>query len=69
MFGLVIWAIWIQNEVQQEMFYVKEVGRLHNFWAYKALQIGIGHWTIEGLNFEFLLNFVEFCFLVHFDGD
>jgi hypothetical protein len=51
------------------MFYVKEVGRLHNFWAYKALQIGIGHWTIEGLNFEFLLNFVEFCFLVHFDGD
>jgi len=28
------------------------------FGAYKALQIGIGHQTIRGLNFEFSLNFV-----------
>jgi hypothetical protein len=32
--------------------------------VYKALRIGIGHCTIGGLNFEFLLNFV-----VHVDGD
>jgi hypothetical protein len=37
---------------------VKGVGKLHSFGAYKALRIGIGHWTIGGLNFEFLLNFV-----------
>jgi len=45
------------------MFYVKGVGRLHSFWAYKALRIGIGHWTIGGLNFEFLLSFV-FLFML-----
>jgi hypothetical protein len=28
------------------------------FGAYKALQIGLGHWTNGGLNFEFLLSFV-----------
>jgi hypothetical protein len=33
------------------MFDVKGVGRLHIFWAYKALWIGIGHWMIGGLNF------------------
>jgi len=34
--------------------------------AYKALQIGIGHWTTRGLNFEFLLSFDV---IVHVDGD
>jgi hypothetical protein len=32
------------------------------FGAYKTLQIGIGHWTVGGLKFEFLLSFV---FVVH----
>jgi len=36
------------------------------FEAYKALQIGIGHWTTSGLNFEFLLSF---AIVVHVDGD
>ncbi len=30
---------------------VKGVGRLHSFWAYKILRIGIGHWTLEGFKF------------------
>jgi hypothetical protein len=46
------------------MFYVKGLGRLHSFWAYKALRIGIGHWTIGGLNFEFLLSFVYLFMLM-----
>ncbi len=36
------------------------------FGAYKALRIGIGHWTTRGLNFEFLLSFDV---VVHVDGD
>jgi hypothetical protein len=46
--------------------FVKGVGRLHSFCYYKTLRIKIGHWTLEG--FEFLI-FIEFCFLVHGDGD
>jgi hypothetical protein len=37
---------------------VKGVDKLHSFWAYKALRIGIGHKTFGGLNFEFLLSLV-----------
>ncbi len=33
---------------------VKGVDKLHNFWAYKTLYIGIGHWTFEVLSFIFL---------------
>ncbi len=28
--------------------FVKGVGRLHSFWDYKTLRIGIGNWTFEG---------------------
>ncbi len=45
---------------------VNGVGNYIVFGAYKALWIGIGHWTIGGLNFEFLLSFF---FVVHVDGD
>jgi hypothetical protein len=37
---------------------VKGVGYYIVFGAYKALQIRISHWTIGGLNFEFLLSFI-----------
>ncbi len=63
-------AIWIINkgEVKENItiksgwnaknIFVKGIGILHSFWAYKALWIRIGQWTIGGLNFEFLLSFV-----------
>ncbi len=46
---------------------VNGVGRLHCFGVYKALRTGVGHWTISGLNFEFVLNFV--VVVVRVDGD
>jgi hypothetical protein len=38
----------------------KGISKLHSFWVYKTLWIGISHWTLEGF---------EFCFFVHIDGD
>ncbi len=46
--------------------FVLGVGRLHSFWDYKTLWIGIGHWTFEGFELSIL---AKFCFLVHVDGD
>ncbi len=46
--------------------FVKGIGKLHSFWDYKTLQIRIGHYTLEGFELWIL---VEFCFLVHVDGD
>ncbi len=45
---------------------VKWIGTLHSFWAYKTLQIGIGHWTLEGFEIWIL---VAFCFFIHVDGN
>ncbi len=62
-FYVISQGFWGQN-LEYKGGNVKGVGMYIVFGVYKALQIGIDHWTIGGLNFEFLLNFV-----VHVDGD
>ncbi len=62
-FSIIPQGFWGRQSARGVM--LKEQENYVVFGAYKGLQIGIGHWTIGGQNFEFLLNFV---FFVHVDG-